>query len=69
MSQGRTIEWSPQGWLLVDPQTKEGKEQRNLTFSEISYAVLQTVTESEKVMEEITDAVQKKTNFMNNVDF
>ena len=55
---GKMVTWSPQGWLLSSP-TARGEDVKKLTFSEISYAVLDTVNESGRVHEEMTDAVEK----------
>lgn len=59
MIKGRQVTWSPQGWLLVTPGQRGGEDVKKLTFSEISYAVLDTSNESAKVIEEMTDAVEK----------
>eukprot|EP01123_Difflugia_compressa_P006328 TRINITY_DN18517_c0_g1_i1.p1 TRINITY_DN18517_c0_g1~~TRINITY_DN18517_c0_g1_i1.p1 ORF type:complete len:202 (+),score=36.68 TRINITY_DN18517_c0_g1_i1:48-653(+) len=53
----RTITWSPQGWLLNDPTSTTGEQKRSLTFSEIAMHVMQTVTDAEKIREEMTDSV------------
>lgn len=44
---GRSVTWSPQGWLLTTPNgtTGEGK----LTFAQISYAIMDTVKEAQKL--------------------
>jgi len=60
MAANRVIQWSPQGWLLVNPVDKSTSEpQRSLTFSEISYAVMETAKEADKIFEEMTDAIEK----------
>jgi len=56
---GRLVTWSPQGWLLATPGQRTENDVKKLTFSEISYAVLDTANESAKVLEEMTDAVEK----------
>jgi len=60
MASGKSLSWSPQGWLLSSPEDKSGAPQRHLSFAEVSYAVLQAVEQAGTVIDRnVSDAVEK----------
>jgi hypothetical protein len=46
---GKSVVWSPQGWLLNSPDNTTGTGGQKLSFAQISYAIMDTVKEAQKL--------------------